>query len=387
MAHALMPFVRGPEDRHYFTSFLDQRQAAFTRWSPFAEAPDDNYPLAPLRRDVPLVDPCSGFVSAGADADLETGVKAIPSLVDLSGDVRPNHRAPNPAGRSQTPPNFPSFLEYETADDKQWNSRAVSTAALRAREGGWTSPVRVTPSSPRVPSSFKTHNFNFVVDPSEQVPGDGSDIERDLIARKYMYTSMTQRSYEDVHWDAKLPPKIKPPDATQEKKTDRVTLSSNANRYEPTTQQWQAITGFGIWDKFQSRPLNNVTKPITFSSPFPRIHQIPLYSGCFGGINTENVDNPHAEFTPFTMVRTQAPKQYQDVTHRPNLHTDKWLWPATQGDFRTFSPTADQMYGTGYPQSGEAALKYKHHAPFAKIVATIPPFNPFNKNPRRVLRI
>ena len=48
---------------------------AFIKWNLHAQAPHCGYSLAPHRDNHPIVDPASGFISAGADKDLETGVK------------------------------------------------------------------------------------------------------------------------------------------------------------------------------------------------------------------------------------------------------------------------------------------------------------------------
>ncbi|GCC25069.1 hypothetical protein chiPu_0003474 [Chiloscyllium punctatum] len=104
----------------------------------------------------------------------------------------------------------------------------------------WTSPVRVTPAPHSVPSSLKTHNFNFNVDSPGQPSYDAtSEITRDATARKYMYSTSIQRSYEEVNWDCKLGPKIKPEDATQDKIADPVSRHATLKRYDSSPHMWQ----------------------------------------------------------------------------------------------------------------------------------------------------
>ncbi|XP_067854757.1 protein SPMIP7 [Heptranchias perlo] len=382
MAQNVIPYVRGPEDRHFFTSFQDQNNVAFARWSPDAVAPDDLYPLAPHRHDVSLLDATSGFKSPGAN--VEAGTKRIPNL--------PFYTVPSADGRARTaiPTGMRSLLQ-EMSDETRWNSRSVSAAALRARVGGWTSPVRVTPSPHRVPDSLKTHAFTFNVDPSVQNSCDAtSESARDATARKYMYTSATQRSYEEVNWDCKLAPKVKPADTTQEKIADPISRHSTLKRFDPSPHMWQAVSGIGFWDKSQSRPSSAIAKPINFTSPFPRIHQIPLYSGSIGGNNLEDVDNPYTEFTPFTVHRTQKPR-HTDTTHCPNIpgYTGKSQWTGAEPDksnfSRMFHPPPERVYGI--PQGTETQSKYRHQAPFSKMVTTVSPYNPFHPKSSKALRL
>ncbi|GCC38867.1 hypothetical protein chiPu_0022987 [Chiloscyllium punctatum] len=122
MAQTVIPFVRGPEDRHFFTSFREQDNAAFARWSPDAAAPEELYPLAPHRHEVQLLDSTSGFISPGASAD--TGTSRIPNLAF--------YREPGGEWRAHTA--IPVAVQ-ETGGSRLWNSRSVSAAAIRARVG------------------------------------------------------------------------------------------------------------------------------------------------------------------------------------------------------------------------------------------------------------
>ncbi|XP_051872183.1 spermatogenesis-associated protein 48 [Pristis pectinata] len=356
----VIPFVRGPEDRHFFTSFQDQSNVAFARWSPYAQPPEDLYPPAPHRHDVPLLDLTSGFRSVASGA--AAGSPRLPST--------PFHLAPagNCRARTAVPVSARPLL-LDVAAQARWNSKSVSAEAIRARMGGWTSPIRVTPSPHSTPVSLKTHTFNFNVDPTDQTTSDPTpDSKREMKAKKYMYTTTTQRSYEDVNWDCKLPPKVKPADTTQDIQSDPLSRHSALKRFDPSPHVWQAVGGLGVWDKSQSRPSSAVAKPLNFTSPFPRIHQIPLYSGSIGGNNLEDVDNPYTEFTPFTVLRTKKPRQ-TDTNYCPDIpgYTGKRQWSSTEPNksniSRMFQAPPDQVQGIEehFKQKAEWQ-QYQHHS-------------------------
>ncbi|XP_069768113.1 protein SPMIP7 isoform X3 [Narcine bancroftii] len=377
VGQTVIPFVRGPEDRHTFTSFQDQSNVAFTRWSPYAEPPDDQYPLAPHRQDVPLLEATSGFKSLGSSG--ATGSPRIPhaSFYTASGGDCRAHTA------------FPASMRpllLDMAAQARWNSKSVSAKAIRARIGGWTSPVRVTPSTPSIPVSLKSHTFNFSVDPTDQVciytAGDPtSDSTRDAKAKKYMYTSTTQRSYEDVNWDCKLPPKVKPADTTQFIQSNPLSQHSTRKRFDPAPHGWQAVSGLGVWDKSQSRPSSTGAKPVNFTSPFPRIHQIPLYSGSIGGNNLEDVDNPYTEFIPFTILRSKEPRQ-TDANYCSEIpgYTGKWQWTGSESNKSNISrmSCAPPEQVQRIPPGTEKQTNNRHQSPLSKMVTTTPPYNPFN---------
>uniref|UniRef100_A0A4X2L1R0 Uncharacterized protein n=1 Tax=Vombatus ursinus TaxID=29139 RepID=A0A4X2L1R0_VOMUR len=145
-----MPFVRGNEDRHFFGSFEDKDSLSFLKFHPYPSPvqpdyhlyhpypppPGKDYALFPHRDDVPLGDPCSGFMSPGGDADLLPGVgKTIPNLVSYS-DVKPQQRIPLTDQELQTEIKKRTTLLEELNEDPRWNSRKVSDAAIRARLGG-----------------------------------------------------------------------------------------------------------------------------------------------------------------------------------------------------------------------------------------------------------
>ncbi|XP_043920760.1 spermatogenesis-associated protein 48 isoform X2 [Protopterus annectens] len=361
-----LPFRKGPEDRYDFASFQDRNNRAFIKCTPPIIPLHVEGPLvAPLRDDVPLIDPCSGFMSAGGDADLQPGGRRISPMVEKG--LKPNETIPNAPGRAQTPPVRPSAPEDDLGEGKQWNSSAVLEAALRARLGGWTSSVRVSPAPPKELCSLSAHRFTFNVNPTAKHSADAaSENWRDEAARRYMYSSSAKRSYGNVPWDVKLPPRIKPPSSTKEKMADPVSQRFTLKRYQPEAEIWQAFGN--AWDSFQTRTPSTVTKPITF--------------GCVGAENLEDIDNPDKEIICFTIPRTFQP-QYTSTAHRPNIpgYTGKVHWTAVHPAHSKlptpiFSTTTETpVY---IPNSG-SQLSFKKQGPFSRMVTTVSPFNPFNK--------
>ncbi|XP_015212662.1 protein SPMIP7 isoform X3 [Lepisosteus oculatus] len=231
-----MPVEKGPENRYDFASFQERDSPSFIKFNPFSK--EENYPLAPLRDDVPIIDPCSGHLSAGAEADLMIDGRS--NFIQNGCDpTRPN-AVVDMSERPQTPPIRPSALTADLSSDKRWNSRAVSEAAVRARLGGWTSPTRVRPASPKLPNILSNKTVFFNVDDATQVSNSRPSVQlRDMAAKRYCYTSSTQRSYEEVDWDTKLPPRFKPPASTLEKMADPVSQRFTLKRYDSGPEPWQ----------------------------------------------------------------------------------------------------------------------------------------------------
>uniref|UniRef100_A0A8D0BTJ4 Uncharacterized protein n=1 Tax=Salvator merianae TaxID=96440 RepID=A0A8D0BTJ4_SALMN len=132
-----MPFIRGPEDRHYFASFQDKDSNAFLKSNPFIPPEDENYPLAPHRDDLSIINPCSGLLSPGAEAEANQQImsnRTIEALRD-GGGTQPPQWVIAPQRKVQTAEErYPVPLQK----DQRWNSRAVSDISLRAKIGGKT---------------------------------------------------------------------------------------------------------------------------------------------------------------------------------------------------------------------------------------------------------
>ncbi|GLD56070.1 uncharacterized protein AKAME5_000846300 [Lates japonicus] len=190
----------------------------FSRFHP----PVEHVALAPLRNDVPLLDPCCGQLSAGAEVDL--GVTGRQKFIGF-------HHVPSalwvPPGfreRPQTTPN-PSGVSVDLSKDKAWNSRRIPDAVLRARLNARHSglPDKHTGPQDGVSSDLKPWT------------------DDSLAVRHFRYTSSTQRSYEEVGWDMKLPRRLKAPETTLEKMADPVCERPSSRRYHSRPQLWQSI--------------------------------------------------------------------------------------------------------------------------------------------------
>ncbi|XP_075067393.1 protein SPMIP7 isoform X1 [Mixophyes fleayi] len=402
-----MPITSGYENRHRLPSsqgHMDQTaQDSIIKLHPrsISSSTPRNY-LNPLRDDVTLVDPCSGFVSPGADADLRPGTgKSIPCLVDQS-DVKPQHTDPwqlrshlqnvrcltAPPGRAvichaQFTPSPPMvFINGSYESDlrdlihkagTRWNSVARSDAALRATLGGWTSKIKTVPQVNRGPGTSLAKTFVL------QRSHDAS-CSRDDIVRKFMYTSSTQRAYEEVPWDIKLPTKIQAPESTTEKVAAPISQLITLKEYELQPEIWQDPCG--MWDGLQKRMFHAHKKPLTFISPYPRMEHIPGYCGFTGSVNSEDMDNPNATFTPFTKVRTAQPG-YASTAHTPNIpgYTGRVHWmaihPANSNLPSPFLSADTKMNGS--PLGSRIGTAFQHHGPLSKMVTTVSPRNPFNK--------
>ncbi|KAL0964256.1 hypothetical protein UPYG_G00321400 [Umbra pygmaea] len=311
-----IPCERGPEGRHYFQSFLiEKERSAFTKYNPLVHPPADNAALAPIRDEVLLIDPCSGNLSAEAEVDLGTEgrqpflvIPYIPSGLFVAPDSRK---------RPQTAPVRPSEGTCDLSVIQSWNSRRIPDAALRASLGGWTSHQNVKPVPLYVQCRPTLKSFGYFTKGEDSVDdpsGLGLWIEK--AARHYMYTSSAQKSYEEISWDSKLPARLKPPTTTLEKMADPVSQHCTEKRYHSKPELWQSIGSH--WNRYQLRGRNEVLKPITFSSPCPKSGQIPLYSGMVGSENMDNVDDTGCDFYPLTMQRTTLP-QYTPTAHRPTI--------------------------------------------------------------------
>ncbi|KAL8165761.1 UNVERIFIED_CONTAM: hypothetical protein K2H54_054840 [Gekko kuhli] len=131
-----MPFVRGPEDRHYFPSFEDKDSNAFLKFNPYTPPEEKNYPFAPHRDDVPVVNTFSGFVSPGADADQQIASSAFVESPQDGQDAPPPQQAVLvPPRRARTSYGRPALLLKGLSQDRRWNSRWVPEVSLKAQAG------------------------------------------------------------------------------------------------------------------------------------------------------------------------------------------------------------------------------------------------------------
>lgn len=89
--------------------------------------------LAPSRDDVPLLDPSCSGLSAGAEAAL--GLKGRARFISFHHVASGLRVPPGFRERLQTVSN-PRSVCVDVREDKAWNSRVISDAALRARAAG-----------------------------------------------------------------------------------------------------------------------------------------------------------------------------------------------------------------------------------------------------------
>ncbi|XP_066487417.1 protein SPMIP7 [Tiliqua scincoides] len=379
-----MPFVRGPEDKHYFISFQDKHSNAFLKCNPSVSPEDKSYPLVPHRNDVPVINTFTGLLSPGAAAEVRYHKTSEP--LRHGQDEQQPQGIPDQSESAQIAYIRPSLLDQQS-QNRRWNSRAVPDVHYRARIGGWTSPVKVTPAPHQVKECFSPHTFVFNVDPAIK-SSDPSEASRDEKARKYMYTSTTQRAYEEIPWDRMLPPKAQPPDSTLERKADEVTQSNTLKQYEPVPEISQVVGG--LWDRFQKRSFTAPLKPITFVSPYSRTQHIPLYTGRVGAENVDDIDNPYVDLITHGKVQTTKP-HYVQSSYKPNTfgYTGKVHWSATQPANSNLPPTSPSIISQmhGYMAKHGQPTEFPHLGPLSQLLTPTEPQNSFNKKEKERIKI
>ncbi|XP_068092619.1 protein SPMIP7 isoform X2 [Hyperolius riggenbachi] len=353
---------------------------SFAKYNPQAVSPHlTGYCLHPLRDDVPLLDPCSGFLSSGADADMRPATgRRIPCLAGLSDAKHPVHTDPHHLLQGARCHTVTRQAQEKSSKVDKWNSVAKPEASLRAELGGWTSNVKI------IPQVTRGHGTSLA--PKFVLQQSQDSCSRDSLVHRFVYTSSTQRSYEDVPWDIKLPPKLKPPESTLERLPDPISQHFTLKRYEPEPEIWQ-VAG-GIWDRFQTRLFHGQKKPLTFVSPYPHMDHIPGYCGFTGSVNTEDIDDPNVVFRPFTKVRTPQPR-YTTTAHTPNIpgYTGRVHWiaihPANSNLLSPSSSAGTKM--SGLLTESRTGSPFNHQAPLSKMVTTVSPFNPYNKTDKEII--
>ncbi|XP_076465540.1 protein SPMIP7-like [Babylonia areolata] len=364
------PSLKGRHDADSFQTELQNK--AFKKWNDDG----DHHAEAPYRSFDNIIDPVSGFVSVGGDVDRNTSHDRIHSLVQLN--RTPQSAAPVSqnsvrANEPAAPPELRRENTWAPGAPTAWNSRKCSDIWIRSQLGGWTSD-----SDPRKPTPELSRSKSMFI---PMPPSEVSKTSRDHLALQYMYSPSTQRSYAEVPWDTMLAPKLWPPVSTAEGKPDMISHCWSNKKYDPAAQEWQC-TG-RAWDWFQKRHGYYKTQPINFASPCPRVHQIPLYGGCIGGQNLEEVDNPGEPFHPFTIKRVSLPRP-SDTAHRPNIPGYKGctLWQGRYAPANTHpppqpstQPTTSLIHRPFPPAQNSGA---KREAEMSRMVTLVPPCNPFN---------
>lgn len=376
LRHTKFPTIRGPEGNYDFPSFQARykNSPAFIKWNVNSVPPHHGYSLAPHRDNHPILDPSSGFVSSGADVDLQTNVKSIPSLAPESDKVQlgtPSTKPPN-SNRPQTPPHGPWTEEVDEDDvEGKWNSRKISDIALRTTHAG-------LPTERVIPKKSIDANENLEVGTFKFVPGNW----RDDVAKKFMYSSVTQNNYGAVDWDKKLARKLKPCQTTLEKRADPITqqLVSWPMRYEPKADIYQRLGP--SWDRYQTRDKGHGKRPYDFKSHYRRSDQIPGYEGSIGAYNFEDRDNPHETYRPFTTLRVEKPRP-SDSSGRINIpgYTGCVHWTHTHSANRLNPIHSRSVSASVFREVSQLppTSRWNRQGPMSKMVTTVPPQNPFNK--------
>ncbi|XP_069000229.1 protein SPMIP7 [Embiotoca jacksoni] len=205
--------------------------------------------------------------------------------------------------------------------------------------------------------------------------------------RRFRYTSATQRSYEEVGWDMKLPRRLKAPETTLERSADPVRERPSPRRYDSRAQLWQVshsrpvVTvlskSVGVeWNRRQLRSRNDAKKPISFCSGCPRSGQIPLYTGTIGSENMDNIDNRDEDFDPLTLKRSIVPS-YTPTARRSTIpgYTGKAAYNSVAAAAVCVAGSRPAGSSGAIEESGSSA--FGHMAPLSRMVTPTSPHNPF----------
>ena len=141
------PQLTGRADVDSFQRSL--KSPGFKKWNDDG----DHHALAPYRDYENIVDPVSGFVSAGGDVDRNTGHNKIKPLVHVSDTpqaVAPQHKHSDRKNEPKAPPTLRRSNTYEPGAPSPWNSRGTSDVWIRSQLGGKDIYHSLSSSSSRV---------------------------------------------------------------------------------------------------------------------------------------------------------------------------------------------------------------------------------------------
>ncbi|XP_036980888.1 spermatogenesis-associated protein 48 [Acanthopagrus latus] len=240
-------------------------------------------------------------------------------------------------------------------------------------DSGSANPVKVQPHSPRT-STEASLSSRF---PEKHAgPQDGFSSDRRLwtdtstAVQRFRYTSATQRSYEEVSWDTKLPRRLKAPETTLEIMADPVSERPSTRRYSSRPQLWQSVGA--EWNRQQLRCRNDAKKPVSFCSGCLRSGQIPLYTGTIGSENMHNIDNMDEDFHPLTLKRSIIPR-YTPTARRTTI-------PGYTGKAAYVNSAAPAVCSPAHPSGTteeSGGPTFGHVAPLSRTVTAVTPCNPF----------
>ena len=133
LRHMKFPSLSGRVDADSFHE--DLRNIAFKKWNDRGDFRAE----APYRDYDNIVDPVSGFVSAGGDVDRNTGHQKIKSLVQLNDTPQsavPQTKDSDRKSARAAPPELQRSNTYEPGAPSAWNSRKTSDIWIRTQLGG-----------------------------------------------------------------------------------------------------------------------------------------------------------------------------------------------------------------------------------------------------------
>lgn len=131
--HMKFPSLKGRADVDSFQE--DLTNIAYKRWNDTGDFRAE----APYRDYDNIVDPVSGFVSAGGDVDRNTGHQKIRSLVQLNDtpqSAAPTTKDSDRKKEVSAPPELRRSNTYEPGAPSAWNSRKTSDIWIRSQLGG-----------------------------------------------------------------------------------------------------------------------------------------------------------------------------------------------------------------------------------------------------------
>ncbi|WAQ94962.1 SPT48-like protein [Mya arenaria] len=233
--HMKFPSLRGRCDVDSFQA--DLKNPGYKQWNDNGDFRAE----APYRDYDNIVDPVSGFVSAGGDVDRNTGHQKIKSLVQLNTTPQasvPKSRDSDRKSERAAPPELRRSETWEPGAPSKWNSRKTSDIWIRSQLGGWTS----------------AHD-------TRKPPPEVQDMRR----------------AKEVPWDVMLPPKQWAPTSTLEQRPDMISQTYTLHRYDPAANEWQ--NAGRSWDRFQKRNAYYKSAPIVFKPNIPGYQGCTLYRG------------------------------------------------------------------------------------------------------------
>ncbi|KAM8858716.1 protein SPMIP7 [Spinachia spinachia] len=301
--------------------------SAFAR----CHGPAEHVNLAPSRDDVPLLDPCCGHLSAGAEVDL--GIRGFKEGLPTAANT--------------------TAICVDLREDKAWNSRRIPEGVLRARLTGSTDPVKVPSHSLRASTNAMSLNgfpFKYAGTQASYSCDTGPWRHNSLAVVRYRYTSATQRSYEEVCWDTKLPPRLKAPDTTLEKSTGPVSELTSRRRNGNRPQ-----LGKRMGAEWRSQPLGpriGATKPSSHSE------------------DMQNIDNMDAHFHRLTLKRSIMPPYVPTAGRTTFPGCTGKAADAHSAEATVSVPAVSSPAHSSRPAFGRAA-------PMSRMVTTVTPCNPF----------